>query len=153
MTNENIKFWRASEKYGCFSNFSKHSISYQGKEYPTSEHLYQALKFNDPVMREKVRLAKTPKESKEIAYSFGISNVRTDWDEVKFEIMVSILELKISQHKSIEDLLMSSGYADIVENSPYDYVWGCGKDGSGKNLLGKAWMEVRRNRRELLMSE
>jgi predicted NAD-dependent protein-ADP-ribosyltransferase YbiA (DUF1768 family) len=30
-----------------------------------------------------------------------------------------------------------------VENSPIDYYWGCGADGSGKNNLGLILMEVR----------
>ena len=29
------------------------------------------------------------------------------------------------------------------ENSPFDYKWGVGKTGNGKNLLGKVLMEVR----------
>jgi predicted NAD-dependent protein-ADP-ribosyltransferase YbiA (DUF1768 family) len=36
-----------------------------------------------------------------------------------------------------------------VENSPIDYYWGCGKDGSGKNKLGQILMEVR----EILRNE
>ena len=30
-----------------------------------------------------------------------------------------------------------------VENSPIDYYWGCGADGSGENRLGAILMEVR----------
>ena len=32
---------------------------------------------------------------------------------------------------------------ELIESSPYDYYWGCGGDGSGKNRLGKILMEVR----------
>jgi ribA/ribD-fused uncharacterized protein len=39
--------------------------------------------------------------------------------------------------------LLSTGNQLIVENSPVDYYWGCGADGSGKNMLGKILMEVR----------
>ncbi len=31
----------------------------------------------------------------------------------------------------------------LTENSPYDYFWGIGNDGTGKNLLGKILMETR----------
>ncbi|MGC1396759.1 MAG: NADAR domain-containing protein [Coleofasciculaceae cyanobacterium] len=31
----------------------------------------------------------------------------------------------------------------MVENAPSDYYWGCGKDGSGKNMLGQILEEVR----------
>lgn len=37
----------------------------------------------------------------------------------------------------------------IVEKSTNDYNWGCGKDGSGKNMLGRILMDVR----ELLSQE
>lgn len=36
-------FYSSSPHYG-FTNFSPHSVKYQGKRYPTSEHLFQALK-------------------------------------------------------------------------------------------------------------
>ena len=31
----------------------------------------------------------------------------------------------------------------LVENAPNDYYWGCGKDGSGKNMLGQLLMKLR----------
>ena len=32
---------------------------------------------------------------------------------------------------------------EIIENTDIDYYWGCGKDGSGKNMLGIILMEIR----------
>ena len=31
----------------------------------------------------------------------------------------------------------------IIEDSPTDYYWGCGKDKTGRNELGKILMKVR----------
>jgi hypothetical protein len=50
---------------------------------------------------------------------------------------------KFETHKDIREVLLSTGDELIVENSPIDYYWGCGKDGSGKNRLGEILMEVR----------
>ncbi len=50
---------------------------------------------------------------------------------------------KFQTHRDIRDILLSTGNAEIVENSPIDFYWGCGADGSGKNMLGKILMEVR----------
>jgi len=136
-----IKFWTTKGKWGCFSNFSKHPISFGGYIYPTSEHLYQALKFKDSESRRLVREAKTPKDAKRVAYS--LPNLRTNWDKFKYAIMCIILELKFEQHMDVRLALHRSGIREIQEDSPYDFTWGIGKDGSGKNLLGKAWMEVR----------
>ncbi len=30
-----------------------------------------------------------------------------------------------------------------MENTSHDYYWGCGKNGGGKNMLGRILMEVR----------
>jgi ribA/ribD-fused uncharacterized protein len=49
---------------------------------------------------------------------------------------------KLSTHADIREMLLSKGNEEIVENSPVDYYWGCGADGSGKNMLGIILMEV-----------
>lgn len=51
---------------------------------------------------------------------------------------------KFQTHPDIRDILLSTSNAEIVENSPIDFYWGCGADGSGKNMLGKILMEVRK---------
>ncbi len=50
---------------------------------------------------------------------------------------------KFETHKDIRDILLSTDNEEIVENSPIDFYWGCGSDGSGKNMLGIILMEVR----------
>ena len=32
---------------------------------------------------------------------------------------------------------------EIIENAPHDFYWGCGRDGTGRNMLGRILMEVR----------
>ena len=39
--------------------------------------------------------------------------------------------------------MLKTGDKILVENAPYDYIWGCGKKGYGKNKLGLALMEIR----------
>ena len=39
-----ILFYNKNEPHYGFTNFSPHSVVYQGKRYPTSEHLFQSLK-------------------------------------------------------------------------------------------------------------
>lgn len=50
---------------------------------------------------------------------------------------------KFTQNKLIRDILLSTGREIIVEKTMDDYYWGCGKNGTGKNMLGKILMEVR----------
>lgn len=147
-----IKFWKTREKFGCLSNFSKHSILVDGKMYATSEHYYQSKKFEDPKFQETVRLLKTAREAKDIAHNYKsyikngveieVPKVRPDWESVKYNVMKDALRYKVQQHDGIKFELLSTGEEYIVEDSPFDYTWGIG-NGTGKNLLGKAWMEIR----------
>jgi ribA/ribD-fused uncharacterized protein len=50
---------------------------------------------------------------------------------------------KFTIHSDIRQILLRTGDSLLVENSPIDYYWGCGADGSGKNRLGHILMEVR----------
>lgn len=50
---------------------------------------------------------------------------------------------KFQTYGDIRATLLETGEAHLVENSPIDYYWGCGKDGSGQNKLGQILMAVR----------
>lgn len=54
------------------------------------------------------------------------------WDEIKFDIMKSILMEKVKQHPYVLKKLLDSGTKILVENSWRDSVWGCGADGKVK---------------------
>ena len=70
--------------------------------------------------------------------------LRKDWEEVKDGIMKKAVLEKFKQNKEICKVLFSTGEENIVERTTNDYYWGCGKDGSGKNMLGIILMEVRK---------
>ncbi len=70
-------------------------------------------------------------------------SLRRDWEQVKDEIMQQGVLRKFETHADIREILLATGDELIVENSPIDYYWGCGKDGSGKNRLGEILMAVR----------
>lgn len=111
-----------------------------GKFYATTEHYYQAAKATNLDDHEKIRLATTPKSAKIIAQSVPLCE---NWEEIKTKVMNQALLHKAEQHPKIAEVLRSTGTATIIEDSPYDYIWGCGADGTGQNLLGKSWMFVR----------
>lgn len=50
---------------------------------------------------------------------------------------------KFELHAQIREILLSTADEDLVENSPGDYYWGCGVDGSGQNKLGQILMQAR----------
>ena len=45
-----ILFYNKDEPHYGFTNFSPHSVVYQGKRYPTSEHLFQSFKVGGVVL-------------------------------------------------------------------------------------------------------
>jgi N-glycosidase YbiA len=138
-----IYFYSAREiPYGCFSNFSPHGFELDGKFWRTSEHYFQAQKFAGKPDEEEVRKAKTPKE----AANMGRERkrpLRRDWESVKDNVMRKAVRKKFETHKDIREILLATGDEMLVENTSGDYYWGCGTDGSGKNMLGKILMEVR----------
>ena len=57
--------------------------------------------------------------------------------------MLQGLIAKVTQHEFVASALRATTGLRIVEDSPVDYYWGCGKDGTGANRLGVLWEQVR----------
>lgn len=140
---EKIYFYSAQEEpYGCFSNFSAHGFELSGLWWPTSEHYFQAGKFAGTPYSEQIRAARSPM----IAARLGRSRkqpLRADWAQAKDEVMRKAVLCKFLSNTDIREVLLSTGNATLVERTSGDYYWGCGKDGSGLNMLGRILMEVR----------
>jgi ribA/ribD-fused uncharacterized protein len=138
-----VYFYSTREQpHGCFSNFSAHGFELDGRWWPTSEHYFQAQKFAGTTHEEAIRLAPTPK----VAASMGRERkrpLRADWESVKDDVMRRAVHRKFERHADIRAILLATGDDQIVENAPSDYYWGCGADGSGRNMLGQILMEVR----------
>ena len=141
-----IKFSRSNEKYGCFSNFYPCSVESGGIVYPNSECAWQSLKTLDMEKRKKFatyKAAGAKKMGRRV-------ELRSDWEEVKYQLMVDVCYAKFSQNKELKSILQATGEEELIENTTawHDNVWGncecerC-KETEGKNLLGKALMEVR----------
>jgi len=141
-----IRFYRHTQPCFCFSNFFKFPIVLKDKIWPTSEHYYQAQKFTNTEYEEKIRLLKTPKQAANMGRDRSLP-LRKDWEEVKNEIMYEALTAKFSQSKELKSILLATGNAILIEDSPKDYYWGCGKDNTGKNMLGRLLMKIRKQMR------
>lgn len=137
-----IYFYTAGGDYGGFSNFSRHGFELDGKYWKTSEHYFQAMKFEGTEYEDKVREARSPKDAAGLGRRRDLP-LRKDWEAIKDDVMRRAVLKKFQTHRELADVLRSTENEAIVENAPSDYYWGCGKDGSGKNMLGKILMEVR----------
>lgn len=137
-----IYFYKIKEKYGCFSNFSHYGFELDGKWWMTSEHYFQAQKFHNTIYEEIVRLLDNPMKAAEMGRNRKLP-LRKDWEEVKDAVMKKAVLEKFKQNWEICEVLLSTGSEEIIEKTVDDYYWGCGKDDSGKNMLGVILMEVR----------
>ena len=156
--NTTIKFYKTNEQYGAFSNFSKHSVYIDGDFWMTTEHYFQAQKFiHDKDYYNEIRNATHPGSAASLGRSRD-RKIRDDWEEVKDYIMYIAVLSKFTTHADLRELLLSTGNAYLVEDSPVDYYWGIGADGSGRNKLGLTLMLVRtvlqyvNNQNQLLLS-
>lgn len=143
-----IEFWKTHEMgkklpYGFMSNFSRHNFYDKKYEYKTSEHYFQAHKFEVGGKDfEDVVNAPTANDSAIIGRDRS-RPLRKDWEQVKDDIMFDALKLKFNNHPDIRQSLIETGEEELIEASPVDSYWGWGSDMKGKNMLGKLLMKLR----------
>ena len=146
-----IHFYHSDQPWGEFSNFSKHSVFLNGKIWPTVEHYYQAQKFSEANHQEQIRCCLTPMKAKTLAYELSDQHGRTDWVNVRKQIMLEALESKFAQHPDLANKLLSSGERQLIEFTEKDDFWGDSGDGSGQNRLGQLLMQVRAEIRQQII--
>jgi len=139
---DEIRFYHSDQPWGFLSNFSPHSIYLEGTIWCTVEHYYQAKKFSNPELQNKIRLSLTPTLAKAIAKEYQ-SEKNSEWDSKKEQEMLTALCAKFLQHPELGDLLRSTGTRRLVEYTENDAYWAESVDGSGLNRLGALLMEVR----------
>ena len=145
-----IRFYRSRDPYGEFSNFSRHGFELDGAEWPSVEHYFQAQKFPGTELAERIRTASTALDARKLGRSRS-EPLRPGWDAMKDDVMRKAIRRKFEAHARLQHLLLSTGDEEIIENSPIDSYWGCGKDGTGHNMTGKILMEVRATLRERMV--
>ena len=127
------------EEYRFLSNFWPAKILFDGKEYPTTEHAFQAAKTLVPEEREAIRVASTPAMAKKLGKTVTL---RSDWKTIRVEIMKDLNTQKY-EIPELREKLLATGDRELIEgNRWHDYFWGmC--NGKGQNNLGKILMEIR----------
>jgi N-glycosidase YbiA len=137
-----INFYSVAGEFGQFSNFAPFPINLDGERWPTSEHYFQAQKFEDETYRQKIRKTNSPMQAARLGRDRK-QKLRRDWEGVKDRIMRQAVTAKFTQYEELRELLLSTGDAKIVEHTENDDYWGDGGDGRGKNMLGRILMQVR----------
>lgn len=159
--------------YRWLSNFHLAEVYFEGHFYRSSEHAYQAAKadagqsllfpvpsqegldrcnatralFRDPRPTGEfdadgnaiLRILSCP-EAKRLG---GRIPIRHDWEQVKLDVMETILRDKFTRHADLQAWLLDTGDRELVEGNTWnDRFWGvCG--GIGENHLGRLLMKIR----------
>ena len=131
---------RFSGPYSFLSNFFRAPIVFEGEQYPTLEHAYQAAKTEIEIDRVEIALAPTPGAAKRMGRELLL---RPNWDRYwKARIMRELVRQKFSEY-FLARKLEETFPAKLIEGNYWgDTYWGvC--NGVGKNKLGKILMQVR----------
>ena len=156
--DEQPAFWPLSNMAGGMEIFL-------GKNrFHSSEQLYQACKYlpdvecipesaKGPVesrVQKRILDSKNPRAAKmtqKCAVKAGL--VRPDWEDIKVDCMLWVLELKLKWNAdTFGKVLKSTGSKMIVEKSEKDGFWGCKQNGGafeGENQLGRLLVKVKDN--------
>lgn len=137
------------------------SITVDGEEYRSSEHYFQAHKFERPdearKAMKKMEANQLPDFTRKNKTLYG--GVRADWFKGgSIEVMLKAVRAKFSQHEDLGLLLLNTYPNILVEDSAKKYsknkqdkkdvIWGAGDSYSGGNLLGQILMLVRQELRD-----
>ena len=131
------------------SSFSRHGFELDGHSWPSVEHYFQGMKFEDDAHRAKVCAAEHPKKARRLGRS-RLKKLRADWKKIRRVIMTRAVYTKCRAHPEVAEALLATGDLKLVENNAYDYFWGCGRDRRGHNTYGEVLMDVRKKLREEL---
>lgn len=136
------------DKYSFLSNFYATMLRVGNRNWPSSEHYFQAMKTTDLQLQESIRTSET-KRAKQLGRKIPI---RKDWEEIKEKVMLRILRIKFSK-PHLKNRLIDTGEEELIEgNWWHDNYWGdcyCDKCKSkkGLNRLGILLMQVRKEKR------
>lgn len=126
-----------SGEYEFLSNFANVPVVFKGIKFLNSEAAFQIQKC---VEREKEFENLNPSKAKRLGRRVEI---RSDWDDVRLDVMYEVVKNKFMQNKKERKLLIETGDAVLIEGNTWkDTFWGvC--NGIGENNLGKILMKVR----------
>lgn len=128
-------------KHFFLSNFYECRVEVGGILYRNTEAAYQAHKCIHP--EDKWAFAAlSPSDAKRLGRRVRL---RRDWEDIKDEVMRTVVYCKFIQNPYLAQQLLETGDAELIEGNDWgDKYWGCDiHTGEGRNQLGKILMETR----------
>ena len=149
-------FWHEYDKNGYLSNWFECEFIVDDFCYQHVEQYLMAQKaklFHDAKNYTAILKAQSPKACKE--YGRRVEPFDEEiWEANRYRFLLEGVRAKFSQNENLKKTLLATGNCIIAEASPYDNIFGIRlteeeaatrlpEQWQGKNLLGKALMEVR----------
>jgi ribA/ribD-fused uncharacterized protein len=132
------------DDYFFLSNFYNCDIVYEGISYKSAEAAFQAQKCIDDNKKlefSALSAGQAKKLGKEI-------ELRKDWNDIRVDIMKSVVRTKFDQHPELQEQLVATGDRCLIEvNVWHDKFWGV-SSGKGRNMLGRILMDLRKEYKE-----
>jgi N-glycosidase YbiA len=135
-----LKFYRIKDPGGFLGNFWKARMYIYGQWWNWIEAPYQSQKTYNLAEKKLIWEATKPMQARDLGQTVTMIS---DWDQIKRTVMKECCLAKFLQHADLRKQLMETGTEELIEDSPVDSWWGCGKDGNGRNELGQILMEIR----------
>lgn len=134
--------------YLWLSNFSVCRIEYGGYVYKSVQSAYKAQKFEGTLLqKDRIKKIYTKIQANQAKVLGTILPARSDWEEVRIDIMKELLRIKFNQFPFKEQLLETGDEELIQGNYWHDITFGkcyCQEHkGEGQNILGKLIMQIR----------
>ncbi|KAE8251939.1 hypothetical protein A4X13_0g3780 [Tilletia indica] len=136
-----IRFWEKMLPCHWLATYYPTPVVYQKVLFRNIGVMFQACKFNTP--QRFIEFARETSAQKAFDKANKLKKeVRSDWNQIKVQVMTFCQYLKFSQNKELGEWLIATKSARLVECS--DDYWGEGSGGKGSNRLGRILQDVRK---------
>lgn len=140
--DQNSIYFSMYDEDDDWSRNAPYSFELEGKQWPTLEHYFQAMRFSSETFQERIRETASAEQAIKLGKSW-LKQKRADWQTVKTVVMTRGVYIRCRTYPALAERLLATDTHRLVENSQYDYFWGCGRDRRGKNQYGQVLMNVR----------
>jgi ribA/ribD-fused uncharacterized protein len=154
---EYISFTKVSLPYGWLGNMAPYPVTYNNREYKTTEALFQSLRFmNHPEIVDEICEQKSPMSAKMVAKKYVDILEKDGYQSLgqqDIDNMMLCLRLKVEQHPELKEELLNTQNQVIIEDCssrPHGsgLFWGSAFNKTngtweGRNVLGVLWMQLR----------
>ena len=139
---------KVKEPFGWMGNMASFAVTDLGREWRTTEALFQAKRFDDEEIRLAIWREKSPMGAKIVAKKHAPLMVIQPRSQADIFNMEQVLKLKLKTHPELIQLLLDTGEEQIIEDcsnrrNDSGLFWGAcdigGGEWIGKNVLGKLW--------------